>query len=189
MSLLTERAQNFAEIQQYLVSSALDLFNLYGMPIEYSPGGAAEVKTSAVMAIIGYASPDVRGSLLLLTSRSVVLGLKPSEVQSVPDEEVLRDVLGEFANMLLGRVKNQLSARKVEPLISTPTTVFGDYVVLPVPTSGVSAWHTFESKRGPIFARFDATFELGFSLAPAVEGKPPLAEGEVLFFGEPGDET
>src|SRR5436305_11223835 len=113
MSILTERAHAFAEIQQYLVQASLDLFGAHGTPVEYALGGAAEGKRPAVMAVIGYAGMTVRGALLVLTPRAVAERLEPEELRSMglPAAESLRDVMGEFANMLLGRVKNQLLAR------------------------------------------------------------------------------
>jgi CheY-specific phosphatase CheX len=184
MSTLTERAHSFAEIQDYLVKSTSDLFGAYGMRVEYSTGGAAEVHGSAVMAIIGYAAESVRGMLLILTSHAVVDALTPKEVHgSGAMADVSRDVLGEFSNMLLGRVKNQLVLRDVAPLLTTPTTVFGDDLQLPAPISGMSAWHTFTGAAGSLFVRFDATFEAGFALAPAVDGQSPSpVEGEVMMF-------
>ena len=185
MSALTDRAQSFAEIQECLVKSALDLFGAYGMRVDYSLGGAAEVSGPAVMAVMGYADRGVRGALLLLASRGVVDALMPVEARGalVPVEVSLRDVFGEFANMLLGRVKNQLVARFMAPLLTTPTTVFGDDLELPAPRSGMSAWHTFAGAGGDIFVRFDATFEGDFKLSPPGAGEAPtLAEGEMVLF-------
>jgi chemotaxis phosphatase CheX-like protein len=185
MRTLTERAQYFAEFQQYLVNAALDLFRGYGVAVEHSMGGAdVSIQGPSVMAVIGYAAPSVRGALLLLTSRAVTATLQPIEIRSgPPDEASLRDVLGEFSNMLIGRVKNRLVTRDVAPLLSTPTTIFGDRLELPVPTSGMSAWHRFASPVGDIFARLDATFDAEFSLGQVEKTAPvPLAEGEMILF-------
>lgn len=185
MSALIRRAQSFAEIQQYLVQAASDLFGGYGVPVEHTFGGAADVKGPAIMAVIGYAATTARGALLILTSRSIVSDLAPEEMKAanLPQEVALRDVLGEFANMLLGRVKNKLLAHDMVPLLTTPTTVFGDDLQLPAPNSGMSAWHTFTTDKGAVFVRFDATFEADFVLDPPVEdGDAVLAEGEMIAF-------
>ena len=101
----------------------------------------------------------------------------------VPSEASLRDVLGEFCNMLSGRMKNRLVTRGIAPLLSTPTAVFGDDLKLPVPTGGVSAWHRFSSKAGDIYVRLDATFEADFTLRPEDPvAEPPLNEGEMVLF-------
>lgn len=184
MDLLTKRAADFAEIEAYVVMSVCGLFDAYGMTVEHATGGVAELAGPSVMAVIGYASDDVRGSLLLLTSTSVVTALQPSEVtnHAAPSEDVLRDVLGEFANMLLGRIKNQLLRRGVSPFLSTPTTVFGVELRLPAPRSGISAWHTFSTPSDAIFVRFDATFEPEFVLEPVEDAAGLLAEGEMVMF-------
>ncbi len=185
MSALIQRAQSFAEIQQYLVRAATDLFAAHGVPVEHTFGGSAEIKGPAVMAVIGYAATAARGALLILTSRAIVTELEPEELKraGIPAEASLRDVLGEFANMLLGRVKNKLLAHDMIPFLTTPTTVFGDELQLPAPTSGMSAWHTFATANGPLFVRFDATFDADFVLEPPDDdGDAPLAEGEMITF-------
>jgi CheY-specific phosphatase CheX len=184
MDTLTKRAADFAEIEGYVITSVCDLFDAYGMSVEHASVGEAELSGPSVMAVIGYASHGVRGALLLLTSPAVVTVLRPTEVEAhaVAPEDVLRDVLGEFANMLLGRVKNQLLRHALSPFVSTPTTVFGADLKLPAPRSGLSAWHTFSTPSDAIFVRFDATFEPGFSLGPAQEATGVLAEGEMVMF-------
>jgi CheY-specific phosphatase CheX len=186
MDTLTRRATYFAEIEVHVVTGVRDLFDAYGMSVRHAPGGVAEMVGPSVMAVIGYASDRVRGALLLLTSPAVVTALQSPEVaRAVMPEDVLRDVLGEFANMLLGRVKNQLIRRGLSPFLSTPTTVCGADLKLPAPRSGISAWHTFSTPSDAIFVRFDATFEPEFVLEPAQEATGMLAEGEMVMFETP----
>ena len=136
---------------------------------------------------IGAMTESVRGAVLLLTSRPVVGALQPEELRAtgLPEDVVLCDVLGEFANMLLGRVKNQLAARALAPLMATPTTFVGDDLALPAPRSGLSAWHRFSGATGDIFVRLDATFGAEFALAPEVASPDPqLHEGDMILFSE-----
>jgi CheY-specific phosphatase CheX len=184
MTVIAERAQAFAEIQEYVVKGAREIFAAFGMPVEYSAVGSLDIRGPAVMAVIGYAAGNMRGALLIVTSRDVVCALQPEEVRATfkSSEESLRDVLGEFSNMLAGRVKNQLISRRIAPLLTTPTTVFGDDLQLPVPMSGMSAWHNFSGPRGNIFVRFDATFEKDFALATPPDLAAAPTEGEVVLF-------
>jgi CheY-specific phosphatase CheX len=185
MRTLVEQGQYFAEIQEYLVKGSLDLFKSYGLPVEHAIGAPSlHIGGPSVMAVIGYAATTVRGSLLLLTSRAVVAALQPAELRDEPPTEAaLRDVLGEFCNMLVGRMKNRLVARGIAPLLSTPTTIFGDDLKLPVPTSGMSAWQRFSSSAGDIHVRLDATFDLDFALPEGESGAPDLpVEGETVLF-------
>ncbi len=184
MHSLAEQAQAFVELQNYLVTSASAMFGGYGLLVEHSIGAeSADIDGDAVMAVIGYGAPTIRGAVLILTSRAVVVALQPKELESdPPTETTLRDVLGEFCNMLVGRVNNQLVARDVELFASTPATVFGNQLVLPVPTGGMSAWHTFASAAGRIHVRLDATFSLQFKLSTSVQPEAHPVEGEMVLF-------
>lgn len=182
---LAVHAKAFGELQAYLVNASTDLFGHYRLPVEHTLGGAVSTPGPSAMAVIGYAADHVRGSVLLLTSRAMVRALQPIELRTTlpPDDATLRDVLGEFANMLLGRVKNKLATRAVAPLLATPTTILGEDLALPAPRSGLSAWHRFSSAGGDIFVRLDATFEAGFVLGPEAEpGPDALREGDMVMF-------
>jgi CheY-specific phosphatase CheX len=185
MRILEEQARYFVQFQEYLVKGSLELFGEYGLRVEHATGApSVDIEGPSVMAVIGYAGTTVRGALLLLTSRGVVATLQPADIRDEPPTEaLLRDVLGEFCNMLVGRMKNRLVSRGIAPLISTPTTIFGDHLKLPVPTSGVSAWHRFSSEAGDIHVRLDATFDSQFSLAEDDGSAEELpAEGATILF-------
>jgi CheY-specific phosphatase CheX len=188
MHPLTARAIDFAEVQLYLVEAATRLFEEHGVPVQHVVGDdPARMPGSAVMAVVGYASPVVKGAVLMLAPRALVEALVPDELRRRPvgAEVALRDVLGEFTNMLAGRVKNQLVAHDVAPMLAPPTTVFGDDLQLPTPVSGLSAWHRFSTSNGDLFIRFDAAFDAAFSLAPADSNKAPVVrEGEMVMWEE-----
>jgi CheY-specific phosphatase CheX len=185
MDTLDDQAKAFAAVQKYLVSATRDLFEGYGMPVTHSLGGSVDTSGPSVMAVIGYAADGMRGALVLLTARAIVDKLRPEELRAVrvPEDTVLRDVLGEFSNMLLGRLKTQLSARGVVPLVTTPTTIVGTGLELPAPKSGLSAWHRFSSQYGELFVRLDATFDPSFVLMPEQRpSAPPPREGVMVEF-------
>jgi len=183
--MLTTKALTFAEIETYLVDCTTDLLAAYRRSVELAEGGVAETPGPCVMSVVGFATTGVRGSLLLLSPRAVVMELVPPEVRasSTPIEHLLRDVLGEFANMLAGRLRNRLIAHGIDPLVSTPMTVLGDEIIVPAPKSGISAWNRFVGPEIDLFVRLDATFETSFTLAPpdAAQG-PQVHEGEMVLF-------
>ena len=80
----------------------LDLFEGYGLPVEHSLGAAAvAIAGPSVMAVIGYAAPTVRGRLASLDLASSGRGASARGVRmDIASEASLRDVLGEFCNML-----------------------------------------------------------------------------------------
>jgi CheY-specific phosphatase CheX len=183
--LTTTKALTFAEIEKYLVDCTTDLLAAYRRTVELAEGGVAETPGPCVMSVVGFATKGMRGSLLLLSPRDVVLELVPPELQgsTAPVEHLLRDVLGEFANMLAGRLRNRLIAHGIDPLVSTPTTVLGDEILVPAPKSGISAWNRFVGPDINVFVRLDATFESSFTLAPPDDANAPqFHEGEMVFF-------
>jgi len=176
----------FAEIQDYVIVAALEMFDAHGVPVEHESVGMLDTTPRNVMATIGFAAEGLRGALVLVTTQKVVATLQPDVLKNTgfPDEVVLRDVIGEFSNMLLGRVKNKLLPRGVAALLATPTTVIGENLDLPAPRSGLSAWHRFSGGVEDIFVRLDATLEPEFTLeTPAdADAAPQLAEGEMVLF-------
>lgn len=185
MSFNPAFATAFATIQSHVVKASVELFEAYETPLEYLQHGA-EVEVGAgdgVASIIGYAGDHIRGALVLLSSRAFAVGLQPGSEQASDDE--IRDLFGEFSNMLLGRIKNQLLRRSVVLMLATPTTLFGKDLRLPQPKAGTSTWHAFDSPHGRMFVRFDATFDPAFILGeeePLPEEEAPAAEGDLMMF-------
>ena len=159
---LTQVALDFAAIEGLVVAGTREMLAAFGHPVDLVEGTVPESPGPSVMSIIGLAATGLRGSLLLLGAREAVAGLVPPELfAKAPPELVLRDVLGEYANMLAGRVKNQLLSHGLAPLLSTPTTVLAEDLVVPASRSGMSAWHRFRGPGAELFVRLDVTFATG----------------------------
>jgi hypothetical protein len=186
MSMLERQAAIFMQMQTALQDAALELFAAYGVPVSYSPGGSIDTRPRTVMATIGYATEGLRGALVLVASQATVATLQPDVLRftgAAGSELTLRDVLGEFANMLTGRMKNKLLRRGMAPMIGTPASIVGEDLELPAPRSGVSAWQRYSGATGEIFIRLDATLEVDFALGLSAEdAAPPMAEGEMVLF-------
>lgn len=186
MGTSTQRTLTFAEIDRYVVAAAPSLLAAaYGQRVEASEDGAVDTAKPMVMSVIGLAADGVRCSLLLLASRDAVATVVPEAVRTsgVPPEAAVCDVLGELANLLAGRVKNDLLAHAVHAFSSTPTTMLGDEIAIPVPRSGMSAWHRFAGGDFEMFVRLDTMFDPGFELAPAEDARAVhVAEGEFVLF-------
>lgn len=185
MSFNPAFAAAFATIQSHVVRASVELFEAYEMPLTYLQDGASvDVGDGdGVASIIGYAGDHIRGALVLLASRRFAVGLQPGSDGANDDE--IRDLFGEFSNMLLGRIKNQLLRRAVVLMLATPTTLFGKDLRLPQPNAGTSTWHAFDSPHGRLFVRFDSTFDPAFVLGdeePLPEEEAPAAEGDLMMF-------
>lgn len=186
----------FERIEEMLIAVARELFEAHGKACTFEGrvgAYAGRTELESVIATIGFAGAKVRGSLVLVTRRTTAESLRPEEVASKSDEGMLGDVLGEFANMLLGRLKNRLLARGVELLLGTPTTAVGRELVL-TPSSGASAWYVFEvdgagdanvstraSRR--IHVRLETEMDPALAIADEPEGRAlELVEGDMVLF-------
>jgi CheY-specific phosphatase CheX len=173
----------FAEIQEALCDCTRELFDAYECPVEHVEDSAdpSSVLEEAVTAIIGYGGPNLRGALLLVSSREFVETLIPGSEGA--EDAVLCDVLAEFSNMLLGRLKNSLLERGVVFHLAIPMASTAHVKHLPQSSGGSSTWHAFRSDRGMVFARFHAVIDAGLVLPPPRAAPPPtVAEGDVIEF-------
>jgi hypothetical protein len=100
--------------------ATLALFSGYGVDLTPSDGGAPD---SGLVAVIGFTSSELRGSMALLLSDELVRATHT--IHAHPTEAERRDWAGELANQLLGRVKNLLIAWGPVVSMSTPMVVAG----------------------------------------------------------------
>ncbi|HVH44044.1 MAG TPA: chemotaxis protein CheX [Labilithrix sp.] len=175
----------FEEFELVLVDSAQGMFAAYEKACTHAgpwtpPPPADE---DLVVAAIGFAAEHTRGNLTLISARSVVKALMPAEMGG-PADAALCDVLGEFANMLLGRLKNQLLPRGVALMIGMPTMAIVKEIRLKPGEESSSVWHRFVVDDGYFFMRFDATFDEEFSFTEEMHAEhgPVGAEGEMVLF-------
>lgn len=176
----------FEHIQDHLVDSARALFDAYGLEITHVQDGAP-MPTHAgtcVAGVLGYTSPTVRGCVVVAAIAEVFeRTLPPGVAESANADACIRDLAGEFANMLLGAIKGKLILDGVVLQLACPITAIGSAMSLPNPAGGTSTWHTFSSVHGTIHIRFDAQFDRDFDFAnESVEREQVAAAGtEVVF--------
>jgi len=172
----------FEQIQAYLVESARALFDAYGLQITHVQDGAAMPTQpgQCIAGVLGYTSPNLRGCVIVAASGDVFAHALPPGVAHGPSlEACLRDLAGEFANMLLGAVKGKLIADGVVLQLACPITAIGSAMSLPTPAGGTSTWHTFSSPFGSLHIRFDAQFDRDFGFSEALaESQSALSAGD-----------
>src|SRR5882762_1544326 len=96
----------FATMAKHLSGAVRELFEEYGIAVDLSPRvEAARGQEPEGMAVIGYAGKGVRGALILIATEATVCAWMTAV--GLPDGDVA-DTLGEFSNMLLGRLKARL---------------------------------------------------------------------------------
>ena len=170
-----------------LSEAALDVFAAYDVTIRRCttmPPMVIGGERSAV-AVIGYAGDGVRGALVLVASESAIRAWMAAV--GVPDGDV-GDTIGEFSNMLLGRLKGRLRDQGMTIHAATPTTAIGSELRLSTPP-GLSACSTFDGPGWKVSARLDVNFDPEFELPVFCRVSRPAQAGEgILFVSEPGSE-
>jgi CheY-specific phosphatase CheX len=114
------------------------------------------------MAVIGYAGAGVRGALIMTVQERAVYTWMAAA--GVPDGDVA-DTLGEFSNMVLGRLKERLLPIGISIIATTPTAATGKGLRLS-DAPGPSSWSAFDGPGWHLRVRLDADFEPGFELHP-----------------------
>ena len=166
----------FASMCDHLEASAIALFRDHGFAVTPSlSDGASPGAQKSVAAVIGYASAQMRGALVIVAPEHAVEAWRGESASADAC-----DVIGEYSNMLLGRLKAQLLREGLTLMLSTPTAARGTAFVV-APGEGSSSWLALDGGGWRAKVRIDAVFDKDFALATACEEAPAEA-GDLLFF-------
>jgi CheY-specific phosphatase CheX len=172
----------FGLMEDSLVKSTVELFGGYNLAVEPRPsaGEIADAEGKFVVSVIGFAGDGLRGALVLVATPSTVM----EWLRAIDGGEAsgdLCDTIGEFSNMLLGRLKGKLLREGLPILLSTPTTAIG--LNLGLAASGAtSKWFEFASADWRAAVRLHATFDENFSLRGAISEEQPAEAGDMMMF-------
>jgi CheY-specific phosphatase CheX len=164
-----------------LEAAAVELFEAYCIPArksEFARGAGAAAPEPSNLAVMGFVGEGVRGALIMSASEASVVAWLEAMGETSGD---CADVLGEFANMLLGRLKTRLIPVGLPVQVSTPTIASGN-LRLSIPPV-LSKWLVLEGEAWQLRIRLDTTFEPHFALRElgSTEAAPAQA-GEAIFF-------
>jgi CheY-specific phosphatase CheX len=186
-------------VSAMLIDSATALLEAFGAPVRYDPAGeASHPPKDGLLAIIGFAGTQMRGSLVLSANRGLlersrpvaavrvtpsVPGSAPGPAPSPPAVDALQDWIGELANQLLGRLKSRFLAHGVAIQLGTPTTVSGLELRARSGSGGPQATPLWLlSGDDWLVVRLDAIASPDAELSTSADPSSAAAEGEVLLF-------
>jgi CheY-specific phosphatase CheX len=169
---------DFELMDRHLMDVAVELFAAYEMAIEQCPASAKEGlgQETYCMASIGYVGQGVKGVLILAATRPAAEAWTSAAGGRECD---LVDTVGEFSNMLLGRLKGRLLREGIPISLATPMTIVGAGLRFSMPP-GRSSWHFFEGPGWQVGARLDAAFGPDFRRSET-QVEPAEAGDAVLF--------
>jgi len=165
-------------MDRHLLDVTVQLFAAYDVPIAHRPASAENGlgHETYCMASIGYVGQGVKGALVLVATLAAAEAWTKAAGGVEAD---LVDTVGEFSNMLLGRLKGRLLREGIPISLATPMTVVGHALRASV-TPGTSHFHFFEGPGWDVGARLDASFEPGFLRTPAAV--EPAQAGDAILF-------
>ena len=150
-----------------LTQTTQELFTIHGLPLVPSATRGLPPKGRQVMGTIGFGGPDMKGALAILADERFWRSLAPPELPQ--EEPILADMVGEFANMLLGRLRNAALRLGADVATAIPSAVCGTDLALHRTTVPMPDWHVFSTDGGLLFVRFHVAFRRGFRFAEEPE--------------------
>jgi CheY-specific phosphatase CheX len=163
-----------------LTEATVELFERRGLPLVPSPTHGLPPEGRHVLASIGFGGPDMKGALSILANETFWRSLASPDLPK--NDHLLADMVGEFANMLLGRLRNSMLALGAEVATAIPSAVCGTNLVLDRTTSAAAEWSVFRSDRGPLFIRLQVAFRSDFTFGEATEWSVRPNEADLVLF-------
>jgi hypothetical protein len=172
------------DVEEHLIEATAELFDAYGISLgrlddQDSP---LTLRGEMITSTVGFAGDNIRGSLILATSINVVRMWQMQLGSSDPSLDAASDTIGEFSNMLLGRLKYSLLLRGVTILLATPITSMGQHITFPTPCECPSRWLRFGGDVGRLDVRLDASFTSDFAFAAEAPREAPASAGDMMMF-------
>jgi hypothetical protein len=168
-------SQNIQVIEQCVSEACLGLFTDYSLPLTRIDSRALANEIPLLFCgVIGFSGDQMRGTMLLATSREPLGRTSPSTDAS------LREWIAELSNQLLGRIKNRLLQRGVTIHLSTPIVLRGEHIA-PV-SSGASTPFAFSCEGGRVCVWFDSEIAQNVDLTQEVNAEGVATEGTSMLF-------
>jgi hypothetical protein len=164
-------------IEVCVSESCLSLFQDYSLPLVRMASGASPQPEHPLVfcGVIGFSGDEMRGSMLLATSKEPLGRTSPSTDAS------LREWIAELTNQLLGRIKNRLFSHGVQLHMSTPVVLRGMHIS-PVFRGTELVPFYFTCDGGIVCVWFDAEIKPDLDLTQTAGTSDVAVEGTGLFF-------
>lgn len=166
---------NESVIETTVSEACIGLFEDYSLPLLRTTTGPLDGDSELLYCgVVGFSGEQMRGSLLLATSREPLGRTSPTTDAS------FREWIAELANQLLGRIKNKLIPRGVTLHLSTPIVLRGHHLA-PIPRAELVPF-VFRCEGGYVCVWFDAEVAQGIDLTVVTESEGLISEGESMLF-------
>jgi len=175
----TLHGENFAVLDELLRDCCIELMADYGLPATQADVGL-ETATGVAVAAVDFSGRDVRGTIGLRMTSSVVLQTYRAALgRSIElDSPEAKDWSCELANQLIGRLKNKLRSYNVSFSVNTPRLL----ATFPVAELERAMRSRFVSDRGTFAGYLDVMIAPGFAFVDSPPEVPLVDEGDLVLF-------
>jgi len=173
-------ARNYAILDQLLRDCCLELMSDYGLPAILATPVLNEPALDVSVAAIDFSGRDLRGTLGLRMTSSVVLETYRAAVSApVPEgSPEANDWTCELVNQLIGRLKNKLRPYHVSFNVNAPRLL----ATFPVAELERALRSRFVSDRGTFAGYLDVMIAPGFAFVDSPSEVPLVNEGDLVLF-------
>lgn len=168
----------YPRVIDLLNQASVELFSRRGLRVAPSPTRGLPPEGRHVLGTIGFGGSDMKGALAVLAEETLWRSIASPDLPQ--DDHVLADMVGEFANMLLGRLRNSMLALGADVTTAIPSAICGTNLVVDRTTA--ADWHVFRSDRGLVFVRLQVAFRGGLQFGEDTEWSVRPNEDDLVLF-------
>jgi hypothetical protein len=180
-SVAGDTAANYAVLNDFLRDCCVELMSDYGLPATLQADPNATLPpTVLATAAIDFSGRDLRGTICLRMTRSVVLETYRAALDTViqSDSAEAADWTCELVNQLIGRLKNKLRTSRVSFNVNSPRLLPS----LPPGELDSALRHRFLCDGGRFAGYLDVFIAPGVVIAPSAPEAALPDEGDVVLF-------
>jgi hypothetical protein len=173
------RGENLAILDELLRDCCIELMADYGLQSQQADVGT-ETATGVAVAAVDFSGRDVRGTIGLRMTSSVVLKTYHAALGRIIelDSPEAKDWSCELANQLIGRLKNKLRSYEVSFTVNSPRWL----QIFPVAELERALRRRFICDGGNFSGYLDVLIAPGFVFVPRASDAPLAQEGDLVLF-------
>jgi chemotaxis protein CheX len=173
--------ENLSVLSELLRDSCMELMEGYGLDAELqNPSARTDPPTPVLIAAIDFSGKNMRGTVALRATRSVVIETFRAATKAAADASNLEsaDWTCELVNQLIGRMKNKLRAYDVSFTVNVPRLIGA----VPADELENALRNRFVCDSGTFAGYLDVLISPGFVFRGSVPPAPLPEEGELVMF-------
>ncbi len=175
-------AQTDGILDGVLRASTIAVFAHYGVQLDAgAPSVARSLPSHRAIGVIGFTGNHVRGTVALAASAEILERSRPATgATAIPQGDLVRDWVGELANLLVGRIGLALSRHGLDIRLSIPVALSGEALQVSAASPGRTRCWDFTSEAGNVRTWLELELDAGVALDPESTASP-----DALRIGEP----